>query len=52
VHGGSIGTGDAAKIMGVDAETLREKMSEARRERLRAEAEAAEEKEEEEEEKA
>ena len=52
VHGGSIGTGDAAKIMGVDAETLREKMSEARRERLRAEAEAAEEEEEEEEEKA
>ena len=41
VHGGSIGTGDAAKIMGVDAGTLREKMREARRERLRAEAEAA-----------
>ena len=48
VHGGSLRLGDAAKIMGVDAGTLREKMSEARRERLRAEAEAAEAAEEEE----
>ena len=50
VHGGSLRLSDAAKVMGVEPGTLREKMREARRQRLREEAEAAEAAEEEEEE--
>jgi histone arginine demethylase JMJD6 len=42
VHGGSLRLSDAAKVMGVETGTLREKMREARRQRLREEAEAAE----------